>query len=341
MQQPDQLAPTQGEQVYGYSSASLWSNGPYSVFFGLLFSGVSLWMLVGVTNDYHTHPERVHGSIYSFWLGLSVFFLIGVAIIVYGLRAILSIFKEKLVLLPDEFVWFDYLGREKVRSSYSSIRHVSETTMTQASSSESAPLHHKTIIDTTSGSFTISDNIREYGKLRDYFIGLTPPSSDGGTYRYRNAVIWLVSVVFVPMACTMAYLATSSWIRGDIMEVNGKPEVTPFYVPLFVVPICLFFIVVLGYASLSSLFECIEIRSGQLRYVNWLGKLVVNVPLEHIESDSFQESTTAIGRGMKVYRVQTTQGVVKWSEQISGCSELVRSLKMASQQSKVGTASHQ
>lgn len=335
MQPAQSLVPEDGERVFRDTGARLFNNGYQPAIFGALFTAVALAMLVAVSNDYCRHPERVHGPIWLFWVGLLVFAAMGVWACRSGVLRVLSARNQRIVLERDRFVWFDPMGRPRVTCPYDQILRVEEKQSSQWSSNRHGSMGHRCLVQTANGNVLFNDQIEHYDRLRDLFLSRATSEMQGGVFRYSAGVMALGFLFVVAVTGVLCTTFTSSFVRGEPIDINGKTQLIPIGLLIGLYAVSAVFWVVIGAAMLSAIFERIEVSAGRLRYTNRFGVRTVDVSLTMIEHGSFRRDASS-GAGSFSYSVVTPQGAVGWSESIRGCTDLVNILKTASEASTLG-----
>lgn len=336
------IVPPSGERQFDYSGSGLAGAGWSQILFGLFLAVLGAVMEVAVFKTYSDHPENVHGPIWLFGLFLAVILAAGVGILSAGAAYVRAVRNEKIVLTPTEVAWIDRSRTERARCAFSQIQHVEETVLTQGrvrfggSAGYYAPVHHRCLVTTDAGRIVFSDNIADYERLKAFFVAHEPQGLAQGVFRYRCVAPFAISLFVFPVTIFMCYEAVKAYLNGEQMEVNHVMEQTPSYFPVIVIGISVVFWVLLGYLMLCVAFEKIVVMGGRLAHYGVLGNKGVDVPLTLVERGSYEESDSPLARGGLRYRVVTPQGVVKWSDQISGCTDLVRIMKAASNQSPLG-----
>jgi hypothetical protein len=229
-----------------------------------------------------------------------------------------------------------------VRVSFSQIQHVEETVLMQGQVRAGGaaywqpPQHHRCAVTTDAGTIVFSDNIADYERLKAFFVSHEPPTEAKGVFRYRSIAGFVVGACVLPITAFMCYVFFKSYLNGDQMSVNGVMEQTPLYVPLMVGAISAIFWVVVGYLILTNCCERIVVAGGRVTYYNLFGVRKVDVSLNLIERGSFEQADSLMARGGFRYWVVTPQGRIKWSDQITGCTDLVRIMQAASSSSPLG-----
>jgi hypothetical protein len=321
------------EGTFDYSESGIGSLGGsltlFSIFW-LSFIGLATFILIDPG-----HRFNMHGSRWPFAWVLFPFTLIGIAVLVAGIRYRMAYANEKIEINGDEVQWTNASGVVCLSFTLNQVIDVQEKTLSQPSSSQMAPMHHRCIVQTPGGNMVFSDEIADYERLKAFFISKDHSPPKTGTFRYRSPDIFLVAAFVFPLTGALIYGFTTQYLTGAMMKMNGVWQQTPITAPLFAIGVSSVFYVLLGYGILSYLNERIVLSGDQLLYYNIFGSKKVDVPISRIEKGSFMRGPGA-SRGTLKYSVQTTQGKVAWSDAISNCTDLVEQLSAASQDSSLG-----
>ncbi len=331
------VVPQSGQKVFDYRGSGLTWIGCYSVFFGLVFGGISAFMLAEVGKDYARDPSSVHGPLWIFYAGLSLFLFIGLGVIAQGAAYLLAVANEKIIVTPTELVWIGKVGGEKARCQLDGIENVQEQVFSQAQSNRYIQrVHHKCRVKGVDSEIVFSDNINGYEDLKSLVLSKQAKHEQHGVYGYWSPAIFLVAIFVIPATWFLCQSVLAAYVNGELMSVNGVMEETPFYVVFFVFACSAVFWAALGYYALKCLFERITVAGEHVIYRNAIGIQKVDLPLSMVEKDSYQEKGSYLSYGGNIYSVQTPQGRIKWSDRISGCTDLAYILKSASDQSHLG-----
>jgi len=198
------------------------------------------------------------------------------------------------------------------------------------------PQHHRCAVTTDAGTIVFSDNIADYERLKSFFVSHEPPADAKGVFRYKSIAGFVIGLFVVPVSGFLFYTFLMNYLNGDETSVNGVMQPTPFYVPLGAGVVAALFWAVVAYLVLTTCFEKIVVAGGRVRYRNLFGVRKVDVPLTLIEHGAFEQADSLMARGGYRYWVATPQGRIKWSDQITGCTDLVRIMQAASSGSPLG-----
>lgn len=166
---PSDVIPESGEREFGYADGGLTVVGISMLLGGLLV--FALGVALAVTEM--RHPTLIRGlEAWQALLFASLIAATGAAILTIGNAYLLSVRNEKIILTPDDIVWIDRKGVERIRCSFSQVRSAKARIWINSASDGSftTKRHFRCIVETELGRIVFTDYISDYDRLKVFFV---------------------------------------------------------------------------------------------------------------------------------------------------------------------------
>jgi len=169
--EPSDVIPESGEREFSYAHGGLIRVGISMLLGGLLV--IALAVVLAVLEV--LQPTLIHGlEAWQAFLTALVIAGIGAAVLTVGTAYLKSARNEKIILTPDQIVWIDRKGVERIRCSFGQVQHAKASLMIDSGTNGSftTKRHFHCIVETELGRLAFSDYISDYDRLRVFFYAL-------------------------------------------------------------------------------------------------------------------------------------------------------------------------
>jgi len=322
-----------GEQEFSYEGSDLSNQGSILIAVGTVWIGLIATMAFFAFSTSRGQPHEQNAPTWAIGLGLALFACFGIGMIKGGIEYRKAASNERILLTPSDITWIDRNGQQRIRASFDQIMHVDEKQFGQARAGgqgSNAPVHHKCVVTTLSGEIVFSDNIANYEALKELLLSKERQVVSEGVFTYRSSGKIIGGAIGILLGIVVLAGAITMYRMGTIISMNGVDEPTPLFLVFFALVWSGGFGTGGAYTLLNSLNEKIVVSGDQVSYFDLSGKCRVNTSLASIERGSYSSRKSMVQNGGYKYTVAPPKGVVKWSDAISGCTDLCRILEAAS-----------
>ncbi len=261
--------------------------------------------------------------------------VLGGAALLCCLLYVLAWANERIELTDQEILWFDRLGRVRVRSPIGGIVPNS----LEGSQPSTVGMNGAYTTQSTWRFRTVAGEVRFSTKISDCSVllssleklgameGVGPNAAVGirHVFSYHNGRMVMFMLFTIPFLAMISYVTVIT-VTGQSVDKNG--QVAP---PWFALPFDGFGLLLLGFfifALLTFKNERIGIAGDRICWIDRMGKQRVFCGTSDVVPGSFREIYG--GRGYYRYTLGTRDGTIKFDQNIGDCAKLIEVMKAIS-----------